>query len=455
MRQQPTARQTEFLLTDHISEVLYGGAAGGGKSSALLLAALQYVDTPGYSAILFRKTYADLALPGALMDRATEWLAGSGARWDGKDKTWHFPSGATLSFGYLDSKDDHYRYQGAEFQFVGFDELTQFPENQYRYLFSRLRRLAGSAVPMRMRAASNPGGIGHEWVKKRFLKETSADRLFVPARLSDNPHLDQAGYVASLNQLDPVTRAQLLAGDWDAYEGGRFKREWFRRYRVEIIDGELYYVLPGREPRSAKVSDCWNFLTCDPAASEKETADYTVIGTFCVTPLRDLLILDIVRLQCGVDQIVPALAQACRRCDPAWVGIEATGFQWAIVFAARKHPGIPTVKGLEPEGKGKLVRATPAIIRCEAGGIFFPESAPWLEDFKAELVQFTGDDKVDAHDDQVDVLAYAVQELDRFGIISYPVVREEEQERFPSRPWDEDDRRQGRFERGGGLFGRS
>ena len=148
---------------------MYGGSSGGGKSSALLMAALQWVEVPGYAAILFRKSYQDLSLPGALMDRATEWLSGTPAKWHGQDKRWTFPSGATLSFGYLDNANDQYRYQSAEFQFIGFDELTQFDEQPYRYLFSRLRRLEGSRIPVRIRAATNPGGRGHLWVRKRFL----------------------------------------------------------------------------------------------------------------------------------------------------------------------------------------------------------------------------------------------------------------------------------------------
>ena len=95
------------------------------------MGALQFVDVPGYAAILFRRTYADLSLPGALMDRAKEWLAGTAARWSDKEKTWHFPSGATLTFGYLEHEDDKYRYQSSEFQFLGFDELTQFSEAQF------------------------------------------------------------------------------------------------------------------------------------------------------------------------------------------------------------------------------------------------------------------------------------------------------------------------------------
>ncbi len=94
----PTARQAAFLLLPD-QEVFFGGAAGGGKSDALLMAALQYVDAPKYAAILFRRTYADLSLPGALMDRAHEWLDGTDAVWNEQTKTWRFPSGATLSFG--------------------------------------------------------------------------------------------------------------------------------------------------------------------------------------------------------------------------------------------------------------------------------------------------------------------------------------------------------------------
>lgn len=209
----PHPKQAEFLaLTTR--EALYGGAAGGGKSDALLMAALEYAHVPTYSALLLRRTYADLALPGAIMDRASTWLAGTDAEWNGTDKRWTFPSGATLSFGYLDSERDRFRYASAEFQFIGFDELTQFPEAWYRFLFSRLRRTAGVGVPLRMRAATNPGGLGHEWVRRRFVAAPDAARPFVPALLVDNPSLDADEYLASLAELDATTRAQLERGVW-------------------------------------------------------------------------------------------------------------------------------------------------------------------------------------------------------------------------------------------------
>lgn len=153
--QAPTKAQAQFLL-DLGQEALYGGAAGGGKSSALLMAALQFIEVPGYNAIIFRRTFQDLNLPGALMDRARSWLHGSGAKWNDENHAWTMPEGGSLTFGYLEHENDKLRYQGAEFQYVGMDELTQLSETQYRYLFSRLRRGTKpplSKVPVRMRAA--------------------------------------------------------------------------------------------------------------------------------------------------------------------------------------------------------------------------------------------------------------------------------------------------------------
>lgn len=252
--QDPTERQALFLGVNDVREVFYGGAAGGGKSSCLLMAALEHVNTPGYFALLLRRTYADLSKPGALMDRAAGWLRNTSAKWNEQKKQWTFPSGATLTFGYLDTENDKYQFQGSEYQFIGFDELSQFSESQYLYLFSRLRRLATSDIPLRMRSASNPGGVGARWVYKRFIPEKftpndaveakvwwkeGADesgrefkRAFIPAKLQDNPHLDREQYEEFLNELDPITREQLLRGDWLISERGDILSMWDEKYHV-------------------------------------------------------------------------------------------------------------------------------------------------------------------------------------------------------------------------------
>ena len=113
-------------------EAFYGGAAGGGKTDALLMAALQYVDMSDYNAILFRRSYTDLALPGALMAKSHEWLRNTAAHWDRERHMWTFPSGATLGFGYIATDTDKWRYQSAEYQFVGWDEVTEWPDDEDR-----------------------------------------------------------------------------------------------------------------------------------------------------------------------------------------------------------------------------------------------------------------------------------------------------------------------------------
>lgn len=239
IRDTPTTPQLCFLASLE-AEVLYGGAAGGGKSVALLAAALQYVDVPGYHALLLRRTFADLNLPRSLIPLSKEWLYGTAAKFNEQDHRWTFPSGATVSFGYLDTDNDKFRYQSAAFSFIGFDELTQFAESMYTYLFSRLRKPAALNVPLRMRSASNPGGIGHHWVRRRFIVGEHPSRRFIPARLDDNPHLDREQYINALENLDPVQRQQLRDGNWDVLDiGGVFSVEALAKMRADIRPGRI------------------------------------------------------------------------------------------------------------------------------------------------------------------------------------------------------------------------
>ncbi len=237
---RPHPKQQEFLSLDGL-EALYGGAAGGGKSDALLMAALQYVHIPGYAALILRRTFKDLMRSDAIMARAEEWLRGTRAEWKADTKTWHFPSGATLSFGYFDTVRDRDAYQGGAWQFIAFDETTQFPEAWYLYLFSRLRKTT-QAVPLRMRSASNPGGIGHEWVHRRFVNPGNPDRPFVPAKLDDNPSTDGVSYREALSKLDEATRRQLLDGIWVNDSSGLVYRP-VTRVASAPSDGEWSYLL--------------------------------------------------------------------------------------------------------------------------------------------------------------------------------------------------------------------
>lgn len=384
------------------------------------MAAAQYLPVAGYSALILRENFADLNQPGGLVPLSREWWSGR-AHWSETMHRWTFPCGSTVSFGYLQRDDSVYQYQGSRYQFIGVDELTQHTEWRYRYLFSRLDRPADgplSQVPLRMRATSNPGGKGHGWVRARFVSDRTRAPgcVFVPARVEDNPAVDQPAYIRSLGHLDPLTRAQLLKGDWDVHEGGRFRREWFR----EFIDlGDAWRLDPGGPGGGIHVRKCDATIVAmvDPANRPRRTSKYTAITVFADVGRQRLLVLDSVRERLELDAIVPRLNQVCQKWRPVWVGIEANGFQLGLVNEARsgRHRHIPTVVELDHGGKDKLTRATPAIIRAEQGLIHVSDDGRWVEDWLAEHAAFTGDDKVDSYTDQVDNTAYCVLRLDAYG----------------------------------------
>lgn len=406
----PTPRQAIFLCNkmNQQREVLYGGAAGGGKSDAILMAALQYVHVPGYAALILRKSYADLALPGAIMDRAHDWLANTPARWNGDTKTFTFPSGASLSFGYLQTEKDKRRYQGAEFQFVAFDELTQFPEAEYRYLFSRLRRLKGSKVPIRMRAGSNPGGPGHQWVKQRFIgnpinEETGQKRVFISAKLTDNPHLDQSEYIESLMELPILERTRLLNGDWDAEAlGNKFRREWVTMVQAHEV--------PWNELKCVRF---WDMAATDPEIGKDP--DYTVGALLGFRPTHlDWWILDIIRDRFSPGGAVQMVRNAAQN-DTIEVPIRmeqepGSSGKIAIHHFAEKLLEYDFM-GQKPSGN-KEVRFNPVSVRMqpeegEEKGKFHVLEGAWNEALFSELELFPNTD----HDDQADAISGAYMQL--------------------------------------------
>jgi phage terminase large subunit-like protein len=424
---QPTDKQRAFLLHGG-QEAFFGGAGGGGKSDALLMAALQWVDLPGYSAIIFRRTYADLALPGALMDRSKDWLHATGAVWNEQRKIWAFPSGAKLAFGYLENAGDERRYKSAEFHYIAFDELTEFPEKPYRFLFSRLRRLEGSPVPLRMRSASNPGGSGHSWVKRRFVdRATRGDRIFFPATMDDNPHLDRAGYRRSLREVDPVERERIEKGNWEIVEEGRFRSAWLRYYTRQGTS----YLLGGRYLDQSQINSC--FLTVDPAATIKETAghdpDYTAVSAWGYGD-GQLLWLGCVLTRCEVPEIPPLVAREYRlhRCTNVY--FRSPGMEKAVVQLCQRHRD-PTMNVINWDAKGdKLQKAADFLNMAEAGRVWLPapgaaqpHSGPFpMEEVEANLLQFTGADS--GHDDIWDTAgtAGAVAEAKVIGPPAAPWV---------------------------------
>ena len=388
----PTSRQRHFIDLDD-KESFFGGAAGGGKSDALLMAALRYIDIPGYNAIILRRTFQDLSLPEALISRSQEWLANTDAHWSSDRKKWTFPSGATVSFGHLDHENAKYQFQSAAFQYVGFDEVTQFTESQYKYLFTRLRRLQGLDVPLRMRCAANPDGIGFEWVKRRFVNPGSPERPFVASRLSDNPHLDQAAYEASLQELDPVTRARYLRGDWEVRpEGKKFKREWF-----DIVDSF---------PKFRATCRFWDLAATE--AKEGKDPDWTVGTLMGITREEEVYVIDVKRFRSTagtVKSIIKQMAQIDGQRTRVCVEMEG-GASGKIVDVdmAKLLVGF-SYKGIPASGS-KEVRAYPLASHAENGMVHL-YSGQWIDAWLDELTIFPDGE----HDDQIDSASGAFTEL--------------------------------------------
>ena len=252
-----TARQ-RVAHASYADEMLYGGAAGGGKSRFVRAEVMAFaLEVPGSASIVFRRSFPDLSRAGGMIPGfLLEMPKGLGV-YNATDHRWTLRNGSTIELAHLSRDADVTKYQGAEYQLIVLDEATHFTEYQYRYLMTRLRasgavrdRLKAKRLRPRIVLTANPGGVGHGWVKGRFVdpappevtwrpRATLEDpkpgtRVFIPARVTDNPHIDET-YIDRLNNLDEAERRALRDGDWDVYQGQRFA-SW--RRSIHVVDPE-------------------------------------------------------------------------------------------------------------------------------------------------------------------------------------------------------------------------
>jgi predicted phage terminase large subunit-like protein len=442
---RPFAAQEPFLECG-AREALYGGAAGPGKSFALLLDAAARIHLSHYRALLLRRTFPELE--DTLIEKSKEIYPYLGGKYNESKHFWRFPSGAKISFGYLQREADLERYKGPEFQFIGIDELTTFPEKKFvEFLFSRLRSKHGIACYARF--ASNPGGPGHDWVFQRYAPwlwepglipypgprtergkvprprpgeiiwlRRSADgseivtdrdwhdttcakcaignpcivhrpvaRAYFPAKVQDNPFLAGTEYEANLHNLPPLERARLLGGDWNIMPaaGMYFQREKF---------GVPLATYPSEVIARVRY---W-----DRAATEGG-GDWTVGVRMSVLEGPRFVVEDVIRAQRGpggVEQLIAQTADldaplgtiTALEQDPGQAG-KVEIFNYSKLLVGKAFVALP------PQGN-KLTRARPVSSQVYVGNVSMV-SGPWNHPYLSVLEAYDGtengvDDDVDA-----------------------------------------------------------
>ena len=225
-----TKKQKEFIDAKE-SEVLFGGAAGGGKSYGQIVDALLFaLRYPKSKQLILRRTFAEL--DKSLIRTSLSLFPKEIYSFNASTHMGKFKNGSVIDFGYCAAETDVYQYQSAEYDVIRFDELTHFTESQYIYLISRVR--GANSYPKQIKSSTNPGGVGHTWVKTRFVDPCAAklpfigsdgmSRIFLPSLLDDNKFLADGdpGYKKRLLALPEREKKALLFGDWNIFEGQYF-----------------------------------------------------------------------------------------------------------------------------------------------------------------------------------------------------------------------------------------
>lgn len=285
---KPHKKQEQFIKIPHeVFEGLYGGSAFSGKSELLIMLPLIYgwVKVAGFKGIILRRTFPELESEIILRSHQIYRFAG-GVYNEGKKRwVWKWPDGeAYIQFGHCEHEEDIRKYDTAQYNYIAFDELTSFTQFQYLYLSLERGRSGVVGLPAIVRSATNPGNIGHTWVKKRFVNPFPAGnkilrqeagislltgekaysyRIFIRALPTDNPYglLNDPGYINRLQLLPEAEKRAKLYGDWDTFEGQVFE-EWRSEQFPDEPENAVHLVEPFEIPKywPRIVSIDWGFV---------------------------------------------------------------------------------------------------------------------------------------------------------------------------------------------------
>ena len=303
-----TKKQKNFIDAEE-TEVLFGGAAGGGKSYGQIVDALIFaLKYPKSKQLILRRTFSEL--DKSLIRTALGFYPREIFSFNSSSHTGIFINGSVLDFGYCATENDVYQYQSAEYDVIRFDELTHFTEAQYIYLISRVR--GANTFPKQIKSSTNPGGVGHSWVKERFVDPSPANtafvgkdgirRIFIPSLVDDN-HFLMSGdpeYKKRLLALPEKERKALLYGDWNIFEGQYF----------EEFDAQVHICAPFEIP-----SDWRKYIAFDYGL------DRLAVYWIAVDSMRECYVY---RGYCESNLTISAAAEAIRSRTPTEEEIYAT-----------------------------------------------------------------------------------------------------------------------------------
>jgi len=417
-------------------EVLFGGSCGGGKTVSLLAESLRYVHYKGYAAMLFRRTVPQLTLPQGLVDQSME-MFGKEGQYNDLAKRWRFPNGSSISFGHMQYAADKQNYKGAQISFLGIDQVEDFDENMYIYLFSRVRSTAG--CPRRIRVTANPPDdtvryvADPTWIKRRWLPWLGSDeelevarlpktepgdllwykriddkdtlvepdtpgamsRTCIPATVYDNPTLmrENPEYIAQLESLPLLERERLLHGNWNIVAAGNIlKRKWFSQISDTFPDN-LRWVRYWDLATSVRTSAHYT-ATC-MAAFERETGN--------------IYLRNMERWKQEWPDTKKAIIARILSEPDVECGIEAAMQGKSAVQELLRDERLVGSKIVTVEiDKDKVQRVNAWSPRAESGHIVLI-SGNWIPGFLSEAEVFDG--KSATYDDQIDAVSGCVQML--------------------------------------------
>ena len=405
---KPTPTQELFHKTkrkEHFEdEVLFGGAVGGGKSMAIIADAFAYgLLYPQSSILILRRTYPELQ--ASIIDKCLEYYPPEAFKYNSSDKILAMSNGSKIKFGYLETDNDMYRYQGAEYSAIYFDELTHFSEKAYMFLQSRLRNTKG--YPNIIRASANPIPF-KQWVKERFITGT---KTYIKSTLADNPYLDTEEYTKRLQGLPDVEREALLHGNWDLSFGSVFKREHFKVISQENYDEMMnfnptsddWYLSEGENP-----SEIITYMSVDVAVTDTKTSDNSAITIGIIDKNNDKYVLAQFKGHWLSDELLNRILRYAKDFNVQFIGVEDSSVSKTFIENldnAITHRGLSyCLERLKPQGRNKIARIQQYILSAiNTNKLYFVEKLS--EDFIMEAINFPEGE----HDDQLDSLAYFIE----------------------------------------------